>query len=138
MGPHGRNLGSPTRQCQKDLDYDNNDIAMCLSGFYQEGRMKIDNPEFFESGDWMVVHFTVFKDAVQDVACAYYGHYLMVNSSIPKSKQKIAWQFIKYMLDHPLEYLTEVNIIQPRKDLIESELFKSLPYTDIFMADMAG
>lgn len=137
-GPHGRNLGSPTYvNARKIFDYDNNDIAMCLSGFYQEGRMKIDNPEFFESGDWMVVPFPVFKDAVQDVACAYYGHYLMVNSSIPKSKQKIAWQFIKYMLDHPLEYLTEVNIIQPRKDLIESELFKSLPYTDIFMADMA-
>jgi len=136
-GPHGRNLGSPTYvNARKIFDYDNNDIAMCLSGFYQEGRIKDDNPEFYESGEWMVVPFPVFKDAVQNVACAYYGHYLMVNASIPKAKQEIAWKFIKYMLDHPSEYLTEVNVIQPRKDLVESELFKSLPYTDVFMSDM--
>ncbi|HBG15874.1 MAG TPA: ABC transporter substrate-binding protein, partial [Firmicutes bacterium] len=137
-GPHGRNLGSPTYvNARKIFDKDNNDIAMCLSGFYQEGRLKEDNPEFYDSGEWMVAPFPVFKDAVQNLGCAYYGHYLMVNASIPKAKQKIAWKFIKYMLDHSLEYLTEVNLIQPRKDLVESDLFKNLPYTKVFMDDMA-
>lgn len=137
-GPHGRNLGSPTYvNARKIFDNDNNDMAMCLSGFYQEGRLKEDNPEFFNSGEWMVAPFPVFKDATQNLGCAYYGHYLMVNASIPKQKQQIAWKFIKYMLDHPLEYLTEVNLVQPRKDLVESELFKGLPYTKVFMDDMA-
>ena len=137
-GPHGRNLGSPTYvNARKIFDNDNNDMAMCLSGFYQEGRIKVDNPEFYDSGEWMVVPFPVFEDAAQDVRCAYYGHYLMVNDSISKQKKQIAWKFIDYMLSHPVEYLTEVNIIQPRKDLVESELFKSLPYTDVFMDDMA-
>ena len=31
----------------------------------------------------------------------------------------------------------EVNLIQPRKDLVESDLFKNLPYTKVFMDDMA-
>jgi multiple sugar transport system substrate-binding protein len=136
-GPHGRNLGSPTYiNARKIFDKDNNDIAMCLSGFYQEGRLKNDNPEFFDSGEWMVVPFPVFEDAVENQGCAFYGHYLMVNDSIPKKKQKIAWEFIKYMLDHPMEYLTEVNLIQPRKNLVNSEFFKELPYTDVFMDDM--
>ena len=54
---------------RKVWDYDNNDIAMCLSGFYQQGRLRIDNP-FFESGEWRVVPFPDVENAVQDVACS--------------------------------------------------------------------
>lgn len=137
-GPHGRNLGSPTyTNARKIFNKDNNDIAMCLSGFYQQGRIRIDNPEFYESGEWMVVPFPVWEDAVNDLGCAYYGHFLMVNAQIPKEKQEMAWKFIHYMLSHAQEYLDKVNILIPRKDLLESDYFKSLPYMDVFMADMA-
>jgi len=137
-GPHGRNLGSPTyTAARKVFNKDNNDIAMCLSGFYQIGRIRDDNPAFYESKEWMVVPFPVFKDAVNNVACAYYGHFLMVNSQISKEKQTMAWKLAKYMLDHPMEYLKEVNLIQPRTNLIESQEFKNMPYTKVFMDDMA-
>lgn len=137
-GPHGRNLGSPTYiNARKTFDKDINDIAMALSGLYQEGRLKDDNPEFYNSGEWMVTSFPVFEDAVNDLACAYYGHYLMVNSQISEEKQEIAWKFIDYMLSHPVEYLEKVNIIIPTKGLIESEIFKNMPYSDVFMDDMA-
>ena len=136
-GPYGRNLGNPTyTNARKTFNKNNNDIAMALSGFYQQGRIKSDNPEFYESGDWMVIPFPVFEDAVNDYGAAYYGHYMMVNSQIDSEKQKMAWKFIDYMLSHPEEYLLEVNIIQPRKDLVESEMFKDLPYTDVFMDDL--
>lgn len=136
-GPHGRNLGSPTYTSPRKIwNKDNNDMAMCLSGFYQQGRLRIDNPEFFESNEWMVVPFPVFEKAVNNVACSYYGHYMMVNAQTSKEKQEMAWKFIAYMLDHPMEYLMKVNIMQPRKDLLESEEFKELPYMDIFMGDM--
>jgi len=40
-GPHGRNLGSPTYAAPRKIwNKDNNDIAMCLSGFYQQGRLQ--------------------------------------------------------------------------------------------------
>jgi multiple sugar transport system substrate-binding protein len=137
-GPYGRNLGSPTYPAPRKIwNKDNNDMAMCLSGFYQQGRLKIDNEAFFDSNEWMVVPFPVFKDAVNDVRCSYYGHFLMVNAQAPKEKQEMAWKLSAYMLSHPMEYLNIVNIIIPKKDMLDSKEFKSLPYMDVFMDDMA-
>lgn len=137
-GPYGRNLGNPTYPAPRKIwNKDNNDMAMCLSGFYQEGRLKIDNPTFFASSDWMVVPFPVFKDAVKDVRCSYYGHFLMVNVQAPKEKQEMAWKLSAYMLSHPMEYLDVVNIIIPKKNMLDSKEFKSQPYMNVFMDDMA-
>ncbi|NMB01048.1 MAG: extracellular solute-binding protein [Firmicutes bacterium] len=137
FGPHGRNLGSPTyTSARKIFNFDNNDIAMALTGFYQQGRIRVDNPEFYDSGEWMVVPFPVFENAVNDVACSYYGHYMMVNAQASAEKQYWAWKFIAYMLDHPWEYLETVNIIQPRNDLLADPRFMELPYMDVFMSDM--
>lgn len=137
-GPHGKNLGSPTYvNARKTFDKDNNDIAMCLSGLYQEGRLRDDNPDFYNSGEWMVVPFPVFENAKNNLAAAYYGHYLMVNSQISNEKQEMAWKFIDYMLSHPVEYLKKVNIVQPTQDLIESKAFKNMPYSNVFMEDLA-
>jgi len=136
-GPHGRNLGSPTyTSARKIFNMNNNDIGMCLTGFYQQGRIRIDNPEFYDSGEWMVVPYPVFENAVNDVACSYYGHYMMVNAQTSPEKQEWAWRFIAYMLDHPWEYLETVNIIQPRGDLLADPRYMELPYMNVFMDDM--
>jgi len=137
-GPNGRILGSPTyTNARKLFNKDTNDIAMCLTGLYQQGRIRSDNPDFYNSGEWMVVPFPIFEDAVKDVPAAYYGHYYMVNSQKPKENQQMAWKFIAYMLSHPEEYLTKVNIVQPTVKLMESETFKSMPYSEVFRNDMA-
>jgi multiple sugar transport system substrate-binding protein len=136
-GPNGKNLGSPTYQnARKLFNHDNNDIAMTLSGLYQQGRIKADNPEFYESGEWRVIPFPVFQNAVQNTAACYYGHYLMVNAQSSSTKQDIAWKFIAYMLQHSEEYLENVGLIQPTKALMNSELYKSMPYSDVFSTDM--
>lgn len=136
-GPNGKNLGSPTYAApRKIFNKDNGDMAMCLSGFYQEGRIRDDNPAFYNSKEWMVVPFPIFKGAKNKVACAYYGHFMMVNAQSPKEKQTMAWKLAKYMLDHPMEYLEKVNIIQPRDSLVNSETFKKMPYMSVFMNDM--
>ncbi len=135
-GPNGLNLGSPTYTNARSLfNKDNNDIAMANTGLYQEARIKADNPEFYDSGEWMVVPFPVFENAVKDVAACYYGHYYMVNADSDKETQKVAWEFIAYMLSHGEEYLTEVNIIQPTKALMESDTYKNMPYSDVFTKD---
>ena len=137
-GPNGRILGSPTyTNARKLFNKDNNDVAMCLTGLYQQGRIRKDNLDFYNSGEWMVVPFPIFEDAVKDVPAAYYGHYYMVNSQKPKENQQMAWKFIAYMLSHPEEYLTKVNIVQPTVKLMESETFKSMPYSEVFRNDMA-
>ncbi|MBA7477961.1 hypothetical protein ES707_13376 [subsurface metagenome] len=137
-GPSGKNLGSPTyTNARKLFNKDNNDIGMCLTGLYQQGRIKSDNPDFYNSGEWMVVPFPVFENAVKDVPAAYYGHYYMVNGQKPKENQQMAWKFIAYMLSHPEEYLTKVNIVQPTVELMKSETYKSMPFSEVFTNDMA-
>ena len=137
-GPNGQNLGAPTYKNARSLfNKDNNDIAMANTGLYQEARIKADNPEFYDSGEWMVVPFPVFEDAVNDVAACYYGHYYMVNADADKATQQMAWEFIAYMLSHGEEYLENVQIIQPTVALMESDTYKSMPYSDVFSSDMA-
>ena len=137
-GPSGRNLGSPTyTNARKLFNMDNNDIGMCHTGLYQVGRINADNPAFYESKEWMIVPFPKFEDAVKDVPAAYYGHYYMVNGQKSKENQQMAWKFVAYMLSHSEEYLTKVNIVQPTVELMSSQTYKSMPYSEVFTNDMA-
>jgi len=136
-GPNGKNLGSPTyTNARKIFNKDNNDIGMCMSGLYQEGRIRADNPDFYNSNEWRVIPYPTFKNAVNDVACAYYGHYLVVNAQKPKENQSMAWKFIGYMLRHSEEYLSKVGLIQPTKALMASKTFSDMPYSNVFKDDM--
>jgi multiple sugar transport system substrate-binding protein len=136
-GPNGKNLGSPTyTNARKLFNKDNNDMGMCLSGLYQAGRIRKDNPEFYNSGEWRVVPFPKFTNAVQDTASAYYGHYFVVNAQKPKKNQEMTWKFIGYMLGHSEEYLSKVGLIQPTVKLMGSQTFKDMPYSSVFKGDM--
>jgi multiple sugar transport system substrate-binding protein len=84
----------------------------------------------------MVVPFPRFENAVNDLGSAYYGHYYLVNAQSSEENQYWAWKFIGYMLSHPTEYLEKVGLIQPRLDLIESDIFAEIPYSDVFLSDM--
>jgi multiple sugar transport system substrate-binding protein len=135
-GPNGENLGSPTyKNARKLFNSNNNDIAMAMTGLYQEARINNDNPDFYNSGEWMVVPFPTFENAVKDVAACYYGHYYMVNNEENEATQKAAWELIGYMLSHGEEYLTNVNIIQPTKALMNSEAYHNMPFSDVFTTD---
>ena len=137
-GPSGKNLGSPTYTPARNLfNADKNEIAMCTTGLYQQGRIRNDNAAFFNSMEWMVVPYPKFANAVKDAASCFYGHYYMVNAQSPKPRQDAAWKLIGYMLTHPEEYLTEVSLVQPTKALLDSSTYKSMPYSDVFTKDMA-
>ena len=137
-GVNGRNLGSPTYRNARELfNMDNNEIGMCLSGLYQSARIRRDNREFYDSGDWLVVPYPVFENAVNNIASTFYGQYYMVNADNSDSDIKIAWEFISYMMGHEEEYLEEVNIVPPTKKLMESEAFKNVPFSTVFVSDLA-
>ena len=137
-GPNGKNLGNPTyTNARKVWNADNGDMAMALTGLYQQGRLRTDNIDFYNSGEWMVVPFPQFENAVNDLGAAYYGHYWMVNSQISKEKQEWAWKFVDYMSQHGEEYLVNVNIVQPTNELMNSDTFKNMPYSSVFIDDMA-
>ena len=137
-GPNGLNLGSPTYTNARSLfNRNNNDIAMCTTGLYQEARIRSENPDFYYSGDWMVVPFPVFEDAINDVAATHYGQYYMVNANADQETISMAWEFIAFMLSHGEDYLTEVNLIQPTKVLMASDTYNDMPYSEVFTADLA-
>ena len=140
-GPSGENLGSPTLTAARKLfNKDNNDISMANTGLYQEARILSDNPNFYNSGEWMVAPYPVFKDAVKDVAGCYYGHFYMVNADKSEREQKMAWELIKYFLlteGHAEEYLTQVGLIQPTKSLMNGETYANMPYSEVFKNDFA-
>jgi len=139
LGPTGKNLGSPTyAAARNEFDKNNGTVAMSFSGLYQEARMKAANPAFYNSGDWMVVPFPQWKDAKKKVTANYSGHYYMVNAQSSKIEQQAAWMLVKYMLDHGDQYLEKVAIVQPMKKLFDSAVFKSMPYSDVFMKDFAN
>ncbi|MCR5732897.1 MAG: extracellular solute-binding protein [Sphaerochaetaceae bacterium] len=137
-GPLGLNLGSPTyRNARYLFNLNDGQVAMANTGLYQEARIKSENPLFYESDDWMVIPFPLFKDSVKDVSACYYGQYLMVNSSASKRTQELSWAFIGYLLDHSVEYLEKVNIMQPTHELFRSETYRSMPYSDVFTDDIS-
>lgn len=139
FGPNGKNLGSPTyTAARKVFDNDKNEMAMSLSGLYQEARMREANKAFYDSGEWMVVPYPQWKDAVRKVPNNYYGHYYMVNAQKAKISQQASWALLGYMLSHGSEYLEKVAIVQPTKELMESSTFKSMPYSDVFAKDLAA
>lgn len=139
FGPNGKNLGSPTyTAARKVFDNDKNEIAMSISGLYQEARMRDANKAFYDSGEWMVIPYPQWKDAVKKVPNNYYGHYYMVNAQKSKLSQQAAWALLGYMLSHGQEYLEKVAIVQPTKALMESSTFKNMPYSDVFAKDMAA
>jgi multiple sugar transport system substrate-binding protein len=136
FGPNGKNLGSPTyTAARKVFDNDKNEIAMHLSGLYQEQRMAKANPTFYNSKDWMVIPYPTFKGG-KPVPNTYYGHYYMVNSQVSAARQQAAWKLVAYMLGHGEEYLSKVALVQPTKALFDSATFKNMPYSNVFKADL--
>jgi len=60
----------------------------------------------------------------------------MVNSQIPENEQVEAWKFVAYMLSHGDMYLEKVALTQPTKKVFEGEVFKSMPYSNVFYNDL--
>lgn len=135
-GRNGANLGGPSYENARAAFNRGNEVAMALSGLYQQSRIQSENPAFHSSKDWKVVPFPTFEDAQHNFGAAIYGHYFMVNEATVPEVQQYAWRFIHFLLSHPEEYLSEVQIVQPTIELLESAAFRNLPYSDLFASDM--
>lgn len=140
-GPCGKNYGSPTLTiARKYINKDNNDMAMAMAGLYQIPRIKKDNPKYYESDNWCLIPFPRFADAPASAPSAsFIAHYYMVNSDCSSAKQKVCWEFINYMLSHPIDYLTDGGtIVQPVKGILDTPEMKALRDSDVVLADLAN
>ena len=133
-GPLGKNLGSPTLVNARTL-FNSEECIMCLSGLYQEERIKDQNPGFYDSDRWMVLPFPVFEGG-KDVSAAYYMHYFLVNANRSREEQEAGWLLTSYLVDHADEFLVEVGLVMPLRSIIEGEGVAQKPYGDVFLGDL--
>lgn len=133
-GPQGLNLGSPTYINARSI-FNSEDIAMMLSGLYQEERIRCENPDFYESGDFIVVPFPYFENGMK-VPSGRYFHYWCVNDSSTEEEKAASWRFIGFLSSNAMEYLEKVRLLPPKKEVIENIENLSIPYIDVFISEL--
>ena len=134
-GPLGKNLGSPTLVNARTL-FNTEDSLMCLSGLYQGERIKEQNPEFYGSDRWAVLPFPVFEDSVADVSGLHYMHFFLVNAARSEREKEAGWLLASFFVDHADQYLEEVGLIIPLRDMIEGDKVLQKPFGDVFISDL--
>ena len=65
-----------------------------------------------------------------------YGFTWGVNNRKDKLEKMVAWDFIRFMLAKPDEWLKKASFIQPRAGLLETEAAKNFPYIDVHLKDV--
>lgn len=66
-----------------------------------------------------------------------YGWMWGVNKAKPAAEKAAAWDFIRFMLAKPDEWLSKVGFVQPVKGVEQSEVAKQFPYFDVHMKDVS-
>ncbi len=66
-----------------------------------------------------------------------YGWMWGVNKAKPETQKMVAWDFVKFMLAKPDEWLAKVAFVQPVKGVSESAVAKSFPFFDTHMKDVS-
>ena len=134
-GPLGDNLGSPTYINARTV-FPKGECAMMLSGLYHEKRLENEYPEFFKSGKWAVMPFPVFENSVSQNASAKYCHYWCVNDSLGDHEKAAAWKFLEFLSDHAEDYMEEVRLLLPRREMLDKVKGSSIPFIDVFISDL--
>jgi multiple sugar transport system substrate-binding protein len=65
-----------------------------------------------------------------------YGFTWGVNNRKDEIEKMVAWDFVRYMLAKPEEWLQKASFIQPRVGLLETETAKAFPYIDVHLGDV--
>lgn len=66
-----------------------------------------------------------------------YGWMWGVNKAKPDAQKVAAWDFVKFMLAKPEEWLAKAAFVQPVKGVNETPVAKSFPFFDVHMKDVS-
>jgi multiple sugar transport system substrate-binding protein len=66
-----------------------------------------------------------------------YGWMWGVNKAKPEAQKVVAWDFVRFMLSKPEEWLAKAAFVQPLKGVNETQVAKSFPFFDVHMKDVA-
>jgi multiple sugar transport system substrate-binding protein len=65
-----------------------------------------------------------------------YGFTWGVNADKPDLNKLVAWDFVRFMLSNPEEWLQKASFIQPRVGLLDTETAKTFPFIDVHLRDV--
>ena len=86
--------------------------------------------------DWSVHPAPRFEGAVSDNGMDIYAFYMMVNARSSPAAQKAAWKLVRFYTDHAEELFAGAGLFVPRKEVTESEAYKSNPAAPFFLAEL--
>ncbi len=66
-----------------------------------------------------------------------YGWMWGVNKAKPEAHKIVAWDFIRFMLAKPDEWLAKVAFVQPVKGVNQTQVAKNFPFFDVHMKDVS-
>ncbi len=66
-----------------------------------------------------------------------YGWAWGVNKNRPEKNKMVAWDFVKFMLAKPEEWLAKAGFVQPVKGVGNTEVAKKFPFFDVHMKDVS-
>lgn len=66
-----------------------------------------------------------------------YGWAWGVNKNKPETNKLVAWDFVKFMLAKPEEWLAKAGFVQPIKGVANTEVAKKFPFFDVHMKDVS-
>ncbi len=66
-----------------------------------------------------------------------YGWAWGVNKNKPEKNKIVAWDFVKFMLAKPDQWLAKAGFVQPVKGVSETEVAKKFPFFDAHMKDVS-
>ena len=77
--------------------------------------------------DWSVHPAPRFEGAASDNGIDAYAYYMMVNARSSPAAQKAAWKLVRFYTDHVAELFAGAGLFVPRKEVMESEGYKTNP-----------
>ena len=60
-----------------------------------------------------------------------------VNKAKPEEQKIVAWDFVRFMLAKPDEWLAKAAFVQPVKGVNETQVAKNFPFFDVHMKDVS-
>jgi multiple sugar transport system substrate-binding protein len=66
-----------------------------------------------------------------------YGWAWGVNKNKPEKNKMVAWDFVRFMLAKPEEWLAKAGFVQPVKGVANTDVAKKFPYFDVHMKDVS-
>ncbi|MCB0060554.1 MAG: extracellular solute-binding protein, partial [Caldilineaceae bacterium] len=87
--------------------------------------------------DYIVKPVPIWENAVNQNHFDTYAYFHMVNSHSAPEVQAAAWKLAYFLDSHPIDYMVNTGLLQPKTELAESKEFQDIPYMNIYLDEMS-